>query len=86
MKRITFRQLMNTFNFRDFFDEEGEIEDTEIIRIHMGYERYTDWFEFGIHDFDRYKMERIEKIFSKEIFVCLFAISDFLVDCFTVVN
>lgn len=68
MKRITFRQFMNTFNFRDFC--EGN-EDTRIIRINFSLLNDNcsshDYIDFGIYDFDGGKRERIEKVFSSEI-------------------
>lgn len=74
MKNITFRQFINTFNFRYIRDVDGNLNnmanDTRIIRIHLswlGEYSYDDWFEFGIYDFDSLKMKRIESIFSKDL-------------------
>lgn len=53
MKRITFKQFIETFNFRN---TDGKTEDTDIIRIHIPKkddEIYTtyDWLELGVYDF-----------------------------------
>ena len=68
MKRISFRQFINTFNFRDF--NEGN-EDNKIIRINFSLLNDDcsshHYIDFGVYDFDGGKRARVEKVFSSEI-------------------
>lgn len=77
MKRITFRQFISTYNFRDINESitksNGDYEEDAIsIRIHLPFEKLSfqkDWIDLGVYDFssDEYKMELCETFLSKEI-------------------
>ena len=73
MKKITFRQFINTYNFRYcYLDERNkEIDDTTIIRIYLPNddENTRDlWFEFWVYDFcDDIKRNIIERSLSDEV-------------------
>lgn len=69
MNAITFKQFMETFNFRDF-NPAGTTEDSKynskIIRIYV--DECEAWFDFGIDAFHSKSLQRLlEKIFSKDI-------------------
>lgn len=73
MKKITFRQFVNTYNFRYCYtnNDNNLINDTTIIRIYLPNddENTRDfWFEFGVYDFcDSSKRKIIERSLSDEI-------------------
>lgn len=79
MKKITFKQFMNTFNFRNINDTKrksnGEyLEDTKIIRIYSpkiydSFDLENKWIEFGLYDFstNNYKNKIMGEFLSKEI-------------------
>lgn len=70
---ITFRQLIETYNFRYVNDirEEKYNLDTTMIRVYLPSEEInsSEWFEFGVYDFSEtsYKMGICEKALSKEV-------------------
>lgn len=93
MNRITFRQFILTYNFRDInqFNNDDDQFDTSIIRIYLPNDEFHkhEWFEFGIYDFseDSFKMEMCERIFSKEIldsYIASFEYNDSHENVFTV--
>ena len=73
MKRITFRQFINSYNFRYCYtnDDKEIINDTTTIRIYLpnDNEDTSDfWFELGVYDFcDRTKRKIIERSLSDEV-------------------
>lgn len=75
MKKITFRQFMIAYNFRQY-NEAGQTEnekmDCSIIRIHYPTDEEESthhWFEFGMYDYenDYTRMKHFEEIFSDYI-------------------
>lgn len=75
MDRITFKQFIKAFNFRNIVELDSEFlkEDTKIIRIYLSYaDDYGDmnsWFEFGVSEYSNnmLKCDICKKIFNKEI-------------------
>ena len=70
---ITFRQFIETYNFRyvnDIRDDKYNL-DTTTIRVYLPSEEInrSEWFEFGVYDFSEtsYKMGICEKALSKEV-------------------
>ena len=75
MNNITFKQFIYSFNFRAMDNtkrNEDDMYDTIIIRIYPpseNFNRYDEWFEFGIYDFSAkdYTWDNCKKVLSKEI-------------------
>lgn len=69
MKKITFEQFINIFNFR-FFNEQIYAEkdkyDTKVVRFYFG-ERDDEWFEYGLYDFGGDVWNVAQKTLSKAI-------------------
>ena len=66
---MTLEKLLFLYNFRlyrDDFSNEQSKENSDIIRIYIG---YKNWFEFGINDWheNEVKEENIKKILTKEL-------------------
>lgn len=72
MNNISFREFINTYNFRYINDLQDNYNfDTQIIRIYPPSDEMErhNWFEFGVYDFSErsYKQKIIETVLSKEI-------------------
>lgn len=72
MNNISFKEFINTYNFRYVNDlKENYNFDTQIIRIYPPSDKMerNNWFEFGVYDFSEssYKQKIIETVLSKEI-------------------
>ena len=79
MRNITFKQFIQTYNFRDINDTKrlpnGEYaEDTKTIRIYLpkiydDFDLESKWIEFGIYDFgtNKYKIQICEEFLSDDI-------------------
>lgn len=69
LKNITFRQFIETYNFRYCISSDDF--NSKIIRIYFGELYHTsedsNWFEFGVYDWDSNKLQRIERVLSSEI-------------------
>lgn len=71
MRRITFKQFLETFNFRDVYENNKREDeyDSKIIRIHLPSEEFEQhkWFELGVNDFSCEKGEIIGRALSEEV-------------------
>lgn len=71
MRRITFKQFVETFNFRDVYknNEREDVYDSKIIRIHLPSEELEQhkWFELGVNDFSCEKREILGRALSEEV-------------------
>lgn len=72
MNNITFKQFLNTYNFRNVLDSTDEGMDTAIVRIYPDFDdKYNEhkWFEFGLYDYSEssWKASIAEQCLSKEI-------------------
>lgn len=71
MRRITFKQFLETFNFRDVYEnnKREDVYDSKIIRIHLPSEEFEqhEWFELGVNDFSCEKGEIIGRALSEEV-------------------
>lgn len=72
MKNITFKQFLNTYNFRNVLDSTEEGMDTAIVRIYPDLDNeYSEhrWFEFGLYDYSEssWKRDIANLCLSKEV-------------------
>ena len=72
-KSITFRQFIETFNFRlynTYGETDNEKYDTKIIRIYTSDDvcKSNNWFEFGIFDFGGDTWEFTKTVLSERIY------------------
>ena len=70
MKEITFKQFVETFNFREYNEyasTERDKHDTKIVRIYIDNDSLDEWFELGIYDFSIHTWDLIEKILHPDI-------------------
>ena len=71
MKRITFKQFIETFNFRDVYENNKKetVYDSKVIRIHLPSEEYEPrkWFELGVYDFYDEEEKILYRALSEEV-------------------
>ena len=64
MKKITFEQFIQTYNFRRTYED--LTYDTKIIRVYLS-DKADNWFEFSIYDFDSEKWIKCLNILSSKV-------------------